>query len=71
VFGHQTLGFFQLDSEISTKTTMFMTEDTKLSQADVDQLLGFVSDDDQPIRYMQRTRDWYLGLGFYALAQAS
>ena len=41
-----------------------MTESSKLSQAEVDQLLGFVSDDDQPIRYMQRTRDWYLGLGY-------
>ena len=41
-----------------------MTESTKLSQTQIDQLLGFVSDTDQPIRYMQRTRDWYLGLGY-------
>ena len=41
-----------------------MTTSTKLSQAELDQLLGFVSDTDQPIPYMQRTRDWYLGLGY-------
>jgi D-proline reductase (dithiol) PrdB len=33
-------------------------------QVIIDQTLGFASDDDQPIRYMQRTRDWYLGLGY-------
>ena len=26
--------------------------------------LGFAPDDDIPIAYMQRTRDWYLGLGY-------
>ena len=41
-----------------------MTEATKLSQTELDQMLGFTNDDDQPIRYMQRTRDWYLGLGY-------
>ncbi len=41
-----------------------MTESSKLSQQALDQRLGFAEDDDQPIRYMQRTRDWYLGLGY-------
>jgi D-proline reductase (dithiol) PrdB len=29
-----------------------------------DALPEFAPDDDSPIRYMQRTRDWYLGLGY-------
>jgi len=29
-----------------------------------DQDLGFSSDEDVPTRYMQRTRDWYLALGY-------
>ena len=44
--------------------TSFMTQSAKLSQSELDQLLGFVSDEDQPIAYMQRTRDWYLTLGY-------
>jgi D-proline reductase (dithiol) PrdB len=34
------------------------------SQAELDALLGFAPDDDSPIAYMQRTRDWYLALGY-------
>ena len=44
--------------------TSFMTQSAKLSQSELDQLLGFASDEDQPIAYMQRTRDWYLTLGY-------
>ena len=29
-----------------------------------DPLSGFAADDDVPIAYLQRTRDWYLGLGY-------
>lgn len=35
-----------------------------LSQAGLDALLGFAPEDDRPIPYMQRTRDWYLALGY-------
>lgn len=35
-----------------------------LSQAELDALLGFAPDADSPIPYMQRTREWYLGLGY-------
>jgi D-proline reductase (dithiol) PrdB len=31
---------------------------------DADADLGFAPDDDAPIAYMQRTRDWYLALGY-------
>lgn len=31
---------------------------------DLDALLGFAPDDDSPIPYMKRTRDWYLALGY-------
>ena len=41
-----------------------MNDKTKTAQVTNDNLLNFASDDDQPIRYMQRTRDWYLGLGY-------
>jgi D-proline reductase (dithiol) PrdB len=34
------------------------------SQAEFEALLGFAPDDDSPIAYMQRTRDWYLALGY-------
>ena len=34
------------------------------SQPGIDSDLGFAPDDDQPIGYMQRTRDWYLALGY-------
>jgi D-proline reductase (dithiol) PrdB len=39
-------------------------DETPLNQAELDALLGFVSDDDSPVPYMKRTRDWYLALGF-------
>lgn len=32
--------------------------------ADLDALLGFAPDADSPIPYMERTRTWYLGLGY-------
>jgi len=35
-----------------------------LSQREIDVLLGFAPDDDSPVPYMQRTRDWYLALGY-------
>jgi len=35
-----------------------------LSQQEIDALLGFAPDDDSPVPYMQRTRDWYLALGY-------
>ena len=38
------------------------TETPQLNQAELDTLLGFASDDDIPVPYMKRTRDWYLGL---------
>ena len=31
---------------------------------DLDREMGFAPDDDKPTSYMQRTRDWYLALGF-------
>jgi D-proline reductase (dithiol) PrdB len=34
------------------------------SQADAGAQLGFAADDDSPIGYMKRTRDWYLALGY-------
>ncbi|HXD39761.1 MAG TPA: reductase [Ramlibacter sp.] len=34
------------------------------SQAQLDAELGFATDEDSPIAYMQRTRDWYLALGY-------
>jgi D-proline reductase (dithiol) PrdB len=37
---------------------------SNMSQTDLDALLGFAPDDDIPIAYLQRTRDWYLGLGY-------
>ena len=40
------------------------TETPQLNQADLDALLGFASDDDIPVPYMKRTRDWYLALGY-------
>jgi D-proline reductase (dithiol) PrdB len=33
-------------------------------QTNRDALLGFAHDDDSPIAYMKRTRDWYLALGY-------
>ncbi|HWP10752.1 MAG TPA: reductase [Ramlibacter sp.] len=33
-------------------------------QTEHDTLLGFAPDDDSPIAYMKRTRDWYLALGY-------
>jgi hypothetical protein len=41
-----------------------MTAESKLAQAELDALLGFAPDDDSPIPYMKRTRDWYLALGY-------
>lgn len=35
-----------------------------LDQSELDALLGFASDEDSPIPYMKRTREWYLALGF-------
>ncbi len=35
-----------------------------MSQIDLDAVPGFAPDDDVPIAYLQRTRDWYLGLGY-------
>ncbi len=34
------------------------------AQQALDAQLGFAPDDDSPIAYMQRTRDWYLALGY-------
>jgi D-proline reductase (dithiol) PrdB len=34
------------------------------NQTELDALLGFAPDDDSPIAYMKRTRDWYLALGY-------
>ena len=39
-------------------------DEKPLNQAELDALLGFASDDDSPVPYMKRTRDWYLALGF-------
>jgi D-proline reductase (dithiol) PrdB len=33
-------------------------------QAELDALLGFAPDEDRPVHYMKRTRDWYLALGY-------
>jgi hypothetical protein len=41
-----------------------MSDTTRTAQVTIDDPLGFANDEDQPIRYMQRTRDWYLGLGY-------
>lgn len=41
-----------------------MTNASNPAQAELDALLGFAPDDDSPIAYMQRTRDWYLALGY-------
>ena len=41
-----------------------MTDTSKSQATTADEWLGFASEDDQPIRYLQRTRDWYLGLGY-------
>jgi len=41
-----------------------MSDTTRTAQTTTDDPLGFANDEDQPIRYMQRTRDWYLGLGY-------
>jgi len=41
-----------------------MSDTTRKTQVTIDDPLGFANDEDQPIRYMQRTRDWYLGLGY-------
>lgn len=35
-----------------------------INQDAFDELLDFAPDDDRPIAYMQRTRDWYLALGY-------
>lgn len=40
------------------------TEMPQLNQAELDALLGFASDDDIPVPYMKRTRDWYMALGY-------
>lgn len=45
----------------SQQTTRFAGEQT---QAAADELLGFAPEDDSPIPYMQRTREWYLALGY-------
>jgi D-proline reductase (dithiol) PrdB len=34
------------------------------SPAELDNLFGFAPDEDSPIPYMKRTRDWYLALGY-------
>ena len=41
-----------------------MTDASALSPTDIDTLLGFAPDDDVPIAYLQRTRAWYLALGY-------
>jgi D-proline reductase (dithiol) PrdB len=41
-----------------------MSIESNHSQAELDSLLGFAPDDDSPIPYMKRTRDWYLALGY-------
>ena len=41
-----------------------MSSAPNLAQAELDTLLGFAPDDDSPIDYMRRTRDWYLALGY-------
>src|SRR5215208_3023743 len=41
-----------------------MAIESKLAQADLDALLGFAPDEDSPIPYMKRTREWYLALGY-------
>lgn len=41
-----------------------MTDVSDLSPTGIDALLGFAPDDDVPIAYLQRTRDWYLALGY-------
>ena len=37
---------------------------SNMPQTDLDALLGFAPDDDIPVAYLQRTRDWYLALGY-------
>lgn len=39
-------------------------DEKSMTQPEIDALLGFASDDDSPIPYMKRTRDWYLALGY-------
>lgn len=39
-------------------------DEKPLAQSELDALLGFASDEDSPVPYMKRTRDWYLALGY-------
>ena len=41
-----------------------MSTTSRPTQAELDALLGFAPDTDSPIAYMERTRTWYLGLGY-------
>jgi D-proline reductase (dithiol) PrdB len=41
-----------------------MPDPVELLQAALDAQLGFAPDEDSPIPYMKRTRDWYLALGY-------
>lgn len=41
-----------------------MSTTSKPTQAELDALLHFAPDVDSPIAYMERTRTWYLGLGY-------
>jgi hypothetical protein len=41
-----------------------MNEASRQISSDMDASLGFAADIDVPIGYMQRTRDWYLALGY-------
>src|SRR5689334_10664860 len=39
-------------------------DEKSLAQSELDALLGFAPDEDSPVPYMKRTRDWYLALGY-------
>lgn len=41
-----------------------MSNEPNLPQSELDALLGFAPDEDSPIPYMKRTREWYLALGY-------
>jgi D-proline reductase (dithiol) PrdB len=41
-----------------------MTVKSKLASTELDKAMGFAPDDDSPIAYMKRTREWYLALGY-------
>lgn len=45
----------------SQQSTRFAVEQAQTASEEV---LGFAPDEDSPIPYMQRTRDWYLALGY-------